>query len=306
MLYELGSLFGGLLLLVYGSDRTVASASAFAHALGVSTLFIGITIVAVGSSLPEIATSIYGSVYDTGDFVVAHIVGSATSQITLGIGILALTASLSFERRTVYRYGTGMVAAMAIMLVGVWGGRISRLLGAVMVVLYAFFLLFRFEHDGYQQSVESRVESDRSVPRLIVQFVVGIAMVIVGGHLLITGARGVAVELGVPWYLLGVVTGLGTTIPEIAIGASSIYHDEESIAIGTLLGSNITDPLFSLGIGAAVGTIVIDDPQVAVVGTAYMLAASAIVLLLAYWRETFGRAEGILCVLLYLPTYLVG
>lgn len=306
MFYELGSLFGGLLLLVYGSDRTVASASAFAHALGVSTLFVGITIVAVGSSLPEIATSIYGSLYGTGDFVVAHIVGSATSQITLGIGVLAFTASLTFERRTVYRYGTGMVAAMAIMLVGVWGGRISRLLGAFMVGLYAFFLVFRFEHDGYRQSVEARVETNRSIPRLVGQFLVGIVMVVLGGHLLITGARGVAIELGVPWYLLGVVTGLGTTIPEIAIGASSIYHDEESIAVGTLLGSNITDPLFSLGIGAVVGTIVIDDPRIAIIGTAYMLAASAAVLLLAYWRETFGRAEGILCVLLYLPTYLVG
>jgi cation:H+ antiporter len=306
MFYEVGSLFGGLLLLVYGSDRTVASASAFAHVLGISTLFVGITIVAVGSSLPEIAASVYGSVYGTGDFVVAHIVGSATSQITLGIGVLALTASLSFERRTVYRYGTGMVAAMTVMLVDVWDGRISRLLGAFMICLYAFFLTFRFEHDSYRQSVESRVDSDQPISRLVGQFLVGIAMVVGGGHLLITGARGVAAELGAPWYLLGVVTGLGTTIPEIAIGASSIYHDEESIAVGTLLGSNITDPLFSLGLGGVVGTIAVTEPGVAIAGTAYMLAASAAVLLLAYWRETFGRPEGILCVLLYLPTYLVG
>ncbi len=304
MFYEVGSLCVGLLFLVYGSDWTVSSATAFAQLLGVSTLFVGVTIVAIGSSIPEIATSIYGSVYGTGDFVVAHIVGSATSQITLGIGVLAFTTALTFDRETVRRYGVGMLVAMTVMLAGVWIGRISRLAGGLMAVVYLGFLAFRFEHDDYREAIDHRVGGSLSRPRLVGQLLAGLALVVLGGHLLITGAEGVAAELGAPWYLLGIVTGLGTTTPEIAIGVSSMYHDEQSVAVGTLLGSNITDPLFSLGIGAVVGTIVIDNP--AVLGTAYMLVASAAVLLLAYRRRSFGRYEGAVCVVLYVPTFLLG
>lgn len=304
MLVSVGSLLVGLVCLLYGSEWTVSAATSVAHRLGVSTLFVGVTIVAVGSSIPEIATSIYGSLYGTGDFVVAHVVGSATSQITLGIGVLSFATALNIRKQSVRRYGTAMLAAMTVMFVGVWVGRISRLAGAFMVVVYLAFLAFRFEHDDYRETIERRVGTGRSAPLLAGQLLVGLGLVVVGGHLLVTGARDVAVELGVPWYLLGVVTGLGTTTPEIAIGVSSMYRDRQSIAVGTLLGSNITDPLFSLGIGAVVGTLVLEDPRVAVLGTLYMLFASACVLLLAYYRDAFGRYEGAICVVLYLPTFL--
>ena len=306
MFVEFIGLCGGLLLLVYGSELTVDAVSSVADRIGVSTLFVGVTVVAVGSSLPEIATSIYGSLYGRGDFVVAHIVGSATSQITLGIGVVAFATSLSMPRETVRRYGAGMLVAMGLMLLAVRSGQLTRVGGVLLVGAYLAFLLARFERDEHHEAMARRVDDESSAPGIALRTALGLGMVVGGGHLLVTGASGIATTLGVPWYVLGVVTGLGTTIPEIAVAVSSVYHHEQSIAVGTLLGSNITDPLFSLGVGAVVGGLSIADPRAAVLGTGYMLAASAAVLAVAYVRETFGPAEGVLCVVLYLPSFFIG
>ncbi|MFQ3319968.1 MAG: cation:H+ antiporter [Natronomonas sp.] len=306
VLVDLASLMVGVLLLVYGSERTVEAVSSAAYRHGVSTFFVGVTVVAIGSSIPEIATSIYGSLYGTGDFVVAHIIGSATSQITLGIGVIAFATSLTIPKSKVRRYGGSMLVAMTVMLAVVWFGRLGRLEGTLMVAGYLGFLAVRFERDEYHGVIEQRVDASASPVRLTVRILLAVAMVVVGGHLLVTGAAGVAASLGAPWYLLGIVTGLGTTIPEISVAISSVYHHERPIAVGTLLGSNITDPLFSLGIGAALGGLTIVDPRPAILGTAYMLLASVVVLLVAYQRERFGYAEGVVCVVLYLPSFLFG
>ncbi|WP_435144832.1 sodium:calcium antiporter [Halobaculum sp. P14] len=303
MLFDFGALVVGLVLLVYGSNRIVASATSLARHAGVSTFFIGVTVVAVGSSIPEIATSVYGAAYDTGGFVVSHIVGSATSQITLGIGVVALAGTLTVPREKTRLYGAEMVLAMAAMLLAVRSGVVTRLEGVLMAAGYAAFLAVGYEHDDYQSMVE-RHTADRG-PRTVAWLVVGLSMVVAGGHLLVTGARGVAVAVGVPWYLLGVVTGLGTTAPEIAIALLAVRRSEESVAVGTLLGSNITDPLFSLGVGAAVDGIVVEQPDTAVVSTAYMLAASVAVLAVLYRQRTVRWRDATLCLLLYVPTFLI-
>jgi hypothetical protein len=172
MLVDLTVLSAGLICPIYGSELAVDAASSAAHRLDVSTPFCGATVVAVWSSIPEIATAIYGSLYGQGDFV--------------------------------------------------------------------------------------------------------------------GGAAGVASSVGAPWYLLGIVTGLGTTVPEIAVAFESVYRHERPIAVGTLLGSYITDLLFSLGIGAAVGGLAGSDPRPAVLGGAYMLVASIIAQSVAYWRGTLA------------------
>lgn len=306
MLLDLAVLSAGLGCLEYGSQATVEAASSVAHRLDVSTLFVGVTVVAVGSSIPEIATSIYGSLYGTGDFVVAHVVGSATSQITLGVGIVALSSTITVPCRTVRRYGSGMVLAMTAMLVAVRLDALGRAVGLLLGAAYVGFLLVRFEHDEYHREFARLADPDRSNASLAAGLLGGVALVVGGGHLLVVGASATATSLGAPWYLLGLVTGLGTTVPEIAVAVTSISRDEAPIAVGTLLGSNITDPLFSLGVGAAVGGLALGDPRTATRGAAYMLGVSVVVLAVAYWRETLGPLEGAVCTALYLPAFFLG
>lgn len=303
MLAALLALLAGVATLVYGGDRVVDGASALARHAGVSAFFVGVTVVSVGSSVPEIATSLYAAAYGSGDLVVGHIVGSATSQITLGVGVLSLAAPLSVAREKTRVYGGGMLAAMAVMAVALQSGTITRVQGALMVLAYLGFLAVLAEHEDYADHVD---DSELSLGRAAGSVLLGVALVVVGGHLLVTGGQRLAVQVGVPSYLVGLVTGLGTTAPEIAVALVAVRRDRTGIAVGTLLGSNITDPLFSLGIGAALAGVHVTAVPGVLASVGYMLAASAVVLAILYARRPVGRAGSLACLVLYVPTFFLG
>lgn len=334
VLTGVATLLVGLALLIVGSDRTVDSAATLAEVVGFSTFFVGGTLVAVGTSLPEIATAIYAAVYGVGGLAVGHIAGSATAQITLGIGLVAVTVSFGVARDNVRKYGGGMLFAMLAMLVVVRSGDVSRLEGALMAGVYLLFLSRRFDAEDYDHRKlggdgsnaadgegpgvgdgnEPAAADDAgaegatgrtAVARLLAVVLAGLLAVAVGGHLLVAGSQTVAVELGVSTHLLGLLTGFGTTVPEVLVALAAVRRSEGDIAGGTLLGSNITDPLFSLGLGAFAGGIVVDEPRVAMLTTGYMLLVSGVVVGMLYWRETLYRRHGIACILLYLPVLVI-
>jgi cation:H+ antiporter len=295
----------GLCLLLYGGEKAVEAAVAIARWFGVPTLLVGGTLVAAGSSIPEVATAVYAGLYGAGDFVVGHIIGSATSQITIGIGVVALLAPLRLERRKVGFYGLGMIFAMGLMVLTTESGFVTRLEGGCLVVAYLVFLGVRIRTDRDASAIERVGEPGYSIPEASVRILVGFALVAVGGHLLVTNSRALAVSLGVPEYLLGLVTGLGTTTPEIVIAALAVHRDEADIAVGTLFGSNVTDPLFSFGLGAVVGGFSIEHTGSAVVSGGYMLAVSTLVVALFYVNGGLRRRGALACIALYFPTYLL-
>ncbi|MFC6737099.1 sodium:calcium antiporter, partial [Halolamina salina] len=174
----------GIGMLVFGSDRTVQGASTIARERGVSTFFVGVTLVAIGSSLPEIATAVYGAAYGQGSLVVGHVVGSATSQITLGVGVVALLAPLSATRNEVATYGAGMVVAMGVMLLAVSSGRVTRLQGVLMALGYLGFVAVRYAYTDHG-SVASRLSESDAIDRPLLWAAVGIVLVVAGGHLLV-------------------------------------------------------------------------------------------------------------------------
>ena len=305
MLPEALAVLVGTGMLVLGSDRTVTGASTIARERDVSAFFVGVTLVAIGSSLPEIATAVYGAAYGHGSLVVGHVVGSATSQITLGVGVVALLAPLSATREEVATYGAGMVVAMLVMLLAVASGTVTRLQGVIMAFAYLGFVAIRYEHTD-DDEVGSRLSESDTLDHPLVWAVLGIALVVAGGHLLVTGARSVAAAVGVPTYLLGLLTGLGTTTPEIVVAALAVRRERGSIAVGTLFGSNITDPLFSLGVGAAVAPIAVENLDVTLLSVGYMLAVSTAVALAFYRRDEVGRLTGVGCLLLYVPAPFLG
>lgn len=259
--------------------------------------------VAIGSSLPEIATSIYAAAYGSGNLVVGHIVGSATSQITIGLGVVALAPPLTVARQKTRVYGAGMLAAMAIMAFVLRSGAVTRFEGTAMVAIYVVFLAVLVEHEDYAERV---VEADLTAHVAAGYVLLGLVLVIAGGHLLVTGGESLALETGVPSYLVGLVTGLGTTTPEIAVALIAMRRDRGGIAIGALLGSNITDSLFSLGIGAAVAGVQVTGVDGVLASVAYMTAASAGVLALVYSQQEIGRRTALACIVLYVPTLLLG
>ena len=150
--------------------------------------------------------------------------------------------------------------------------------------------------------IEERARPARAVPWIVL----GLGMVVVGGHLLVTGGVEIARSIGVSEYTLGLLAGLGTTVPEIVVAGVAAREGSGGISVGAILGSNITDPVFSLGLGALVADVRVSDLAGVTASMTYMLAVSVVVLALFYWREGIDRPAAVVCLLLYLPSFLFG
>ncbi|WP_435320443.1 sodium:calcium antiporter [Haloarchaeobius sp. TZWSO28] len=305
MLVELGLFVGGLALLIIGADQTVRSAGELALYYGVSTFFVGVTVISIGTSIPEMTTSIYAAFYGAGDLVVGNIVGSETAQITLAIGIVALIAPIEAERRNVAIYGGAMTLSMIIMLLTLEDGLLIRSEGFLMMLAYVFFIHDLYSNEGGEEITEEVIEERAPPAKTLPRIFAGLLMVVVGGHLMVTNGIELGAILGVPTYLLGLLTGLGTTLPEIAVAGIAAKEGDAGISVGSLLGSNITDPVFSLGIGALFADVTVNNIAALRLSGAYMLGVSLFVLALFYWRRGLSRPAGVLCLLLYFPSFVL-
>ncbi|RLM89716.1 sodium:calcium antiporter [Halobellus sp. Atlit-38R] len=305
MLLEAAGFLAGLALLLVGADRTIDAAAELALYYGVPAFFIGVTVISIGTSIPEMTTSIYAAVYGAGDLLVGNIVGSETAQITLAIGVVAFIARIEAERRNVLVYGGAMILAMVIMILVLEDGEMIRSEGALMMLAYVAFIHDLYSHEGGGEVTREVAEEQTPPQRAIPWIVAGIALVVVGGYLMVTNGIAIARLLGVPEFLVGLLTGLGTTAPEIAVAGLAARRGEAGISVGSLLGSNITDPVFSLGVGALVADVAVTNSQTVFVSTGYMLAVSLAVLGLMYWQRGIDRRGAVVCVLLYLPSFVL-
>ncbi len=305
MLFSAVGLLLGLTLLLIGADRMVEAAAELALYYGLSPFFIGVTIVSIGTSIPEMTTSLFGAFYGAGDLLVGNIVGSETAQITLAIGIVALVAGIEADRRSVLVYGGAMLLAMIIMILVLSDGVLIRSEGVLMMLAYVAFVHDLYSHEGggevTSEVVEGRAPPQRALPRILL----GIVLVAIGGHLLVTSGVALAGALGIPELLVGLLTGLGTTTPEIAVSSLAAYRGASGISVGGLLGSNITDPVFSLGIGALAADVVVTDTAALSLAVGYMLLVSLVVLTLLFYARGIDRRLGVVCVLLYLPSLVL-
>jgi cation:H+ antiporter len=305
MLIEIGGFLFGLGLLLVGADRTVEAGAELALYYGVSTFLIGVTVVSVGTSIPEMTASVYAARYGAGDLLIGNIVGSETAQITLAIGVVALVSPVEADRRNVLVYGGAMILAMVIMILVLEDGTIIRSEGLLMMLAYVAFVHDLYSHEGGAEIGEEVAEERATLRQAVPWIFAGLVLVVAGGHLVVTNGVGMARLLGIPEFLVGLLTGLGTTAPEIAVASLAAHRGDTGISIGALLGSNITDPVFSLGVGALVADVTVTDSAPVFATTGYMLAVSLAVLGVMYWRRGIDRRVALFCVILYLPSLAV-
>ena len=305
MLVELGLFVLGLALLLYGANTVVTEAGQLALFYGVSTFFVGVTVISIGTSIPEMTTSLYAAYYGAGDLVVGNIVGSEVAQITLALGVVALIAPVTAKRSNVVVYGGGMLLAMIIMVLTLEDGRVVRSEGVLMMLAYVIFVHDLYSNEGGEEIAEE-VIADLEPPRRTVPWIlVGLVLVVGGGQLLVTNGVALARTAGVGEYLVGLLTGLGTTLPEIVVAGLAARRGDTGTSVGSLLGSNITDPVFSLGIGALVADVVVTDLPTVMGSAAYLVAASVVVLGVLYWRRGLDRRTAVVPLALYLPSFLL-
>lgn len=265
------AIVGGFVLLV-GADVAVEAAQGIARRFGVPALVIGLTLTSVGTSLPEIATNLAAAASsssgnDASGIAVGNIVGSNLSQITLLMGVTGLVAGLKVPRVVLTRDGPVAVLALLAMFGVSQDGHVSQAEGTILVALYGLYtlgLLVGVRRSAAatraERAPEDSDEAERSVAAHAVRLALGLAAVVGGAALLVGQAQVIAEAAGLPKDLVGLLVGVGTGLPELVVSMKAARSGDSGLALGNLIGSNITDPLLSFGLGAAVVPVTVVGP----------------------------------------------
>jgi len=284
----------GVVLLYLGGEVLVRSASGLASRLGVRPLVVGLTVVAFGTSAPELAASLTAALSGTSEIAVANVVGSNIANVGLILGLTALIYPLVSSRRFVRREVPLMLLVTAALAPVLWGGRVGRWEGVVLLALLAGFLwAITRTGSGLVEEAESVTEIGR-VPLWLglVGVAAGVVLLAVGARWLVSGAIAIATAFGVPQRVIGLtLVALGTSLPELASSMVAALRKETDIILGNIVGSNVFNLLAVLGVTTAAHPIVFDGR--AATPDVLAMAAFSLAPLPLMWRgERLGRAAG--------------
>ena len=300
----------GLLFLVWGADRFVHGAAATARNLGIPPLLIGLTIVALATSAPEILVSVVAALRGETDLAIGNAIGSNIANVGLVLGVVALLRPVELKSATLRRE---MPALLAVSLLTVslfldsYLGRVDGLVllaGLVIVMIWLVRLGFRSSAgDPLQAEFDAEIPKHMSMRVAIVWVVVGIATLLLGAHWMVDGAIDIAKILGVSEVVIGItMVALATSIPELAVSLVSAFRGEYGLAIGNIVGSNIFNLLAVIGVAATIHPAVL-PPSVLSLHIFVMVAFTLVLFAMTYEYEGRGqitRVEGLALITAYL------
>ena len=244
----------GIALVLWGADRLTDGAVAVAEKMKMPQIVIGLTIVAMGTSMPEFCVSLISALKGTSDLAVGNIVGSNIFNALLIVGVSALVAPMTIMETTVRKDIPFALVASALLLIMCLDGNISRLDAGILFVMFLIFMYMTLKGAKKQGAdAEEAIEGEGKKPMAtwlsVVWILVGLLCLIGGSNLFVEGATAVATNLGVSEAVIGltIVAG-GTSLPELATSVVSARKGNSGIAIGNALGSNVFNILAILGI----------------------------------------------------------
>jgi cation:H+ antiporter len=300
----------GLLFLIWGADRFVHGAAATARNLGIPPLLIGLTIVALATSAPEILVSVVASLRGEPDLAIGNAIGSNIANVGLVLGVVALLRPVELKSATLRRE---MPALLAVSLLTVslfldsYLGRIDGLVllaGLVIVMIWLMRLGLRSSaSDPLQAEFDAEIPKHMSMRVAVFWLIVGIATLLLGARWMVDGAIDIAKLLGVSEVVIGItMVALATSIPELAVSVVSAFRGEYGLAIGNIVGSNIFNLLAVIGVAAIIQPAVL-PPSVLSLHIFVMVAFTLVLFAMTYEYEGRGqitRVEGLALIAAYL------
>jgi cation:H+ antiporter len=291
-------LLAGLVLLLAGGEGLVRGASRLAIRLGLTPLFVGLTVVAFGTSSPELAVTVGAGLDGQGGLAIGNVVGSNIANIALILGIAALIRPIRIEAKLIRIDMPIMLGCSVLMVLLLFDGRVGRLDGALLVagiVGYIGFSLWEVRRETEPVQAEfsaAAPPATGSLPLQIAMIVTGLVGLGLGASWFVDGAIGIATHLGVSSALIGLtIVAIGTSLPELATSVIAALRNQGDISAGNVIGSNIFNVLAILGIAALIvplspGLVGIDDLSV-------MLGVAVLLWLLNVRRKLIGRVQGV-------------
>lgn len=298
----------GFALLVWGADKFVAGASAFARRLGVSPLLVGLTIVAFGTSAPELAVSLTAALQGANEIAVGNVVGSNLFNLLVVAGLSAVICPLVMDRTLLRRDWPLSVGAAVLLLVFIAPDlKISRIEGLILLAIFAVVLGAQIRAALKNRDALEGEEDEVLMPPVMigVNIVLGLACIILGGQMAVNGATGIARMFGLSETLIGLtIVAIGTSLPELVTSLVAARKGQNEIAMGNVIGSNLFNILFILGVSSAITPIPVQATSIV---DCIVLIAVSVVFYLPAMRGKLGRFPGAVMALSYVAytVYLI-
>jgi cation:H+ antiporter len=307
----------GLVLLIAGGDLLVRGAVRIAERLRLSPMLVGLTVVGMGTSMPELAASLQASLAGSPGIALGNIVGSNIANSLLILGVAALIAPIAVKSSTLWRDGgVGLVAVLVLLTAGATVG-LSREAGVAFLIMMAGYIYYAYRQErlgaphsaafdraaAMEEVDPALTPRDRPEGRLslaLLLFIAGLALIVGGASLLVNSAIAIAGQLGVSDTIIGLtVVAVGTSLPELVTSAVAAWRKQGDIALGNVLGSNIYNILFIGGLTGAIAPTGV--PASIMAFDLWVLAAvSLVVMLFAFSDGRLSRREGLVLVAAYI------
>ncbi len=299
-------LIGGLVLLIKGSDWFVDGSSNVAKAFKIPSLIIGLTIVAFGTSAPEAAVSISASLKGNANVAIGNVIGSNIFNLLMVVGVCSCVKRLTVDNDIIKRdYPFNMLITFAFLFMvfdklldGQRIMTISRSDGLVLLCFFAIYMYYLVSGALRQRQTMTFEEPSRSMGMSILFLLIGLASVIAGGQFTVDGACGIARDLGVSENMIALtIVAVGTSLPELVTSVAALGKGESEIAIGNVVGSNVFNLLFIVGMASTVNPLVADPTVMA--DSLFLIGANAIVYGFICKNKSTGRYAGMLMTAMY-------
>ena len=304
----------GFVLLIKGADFFVEGSSSVAKRLHVPSIIIGLTIVAMGTSLPETAVSVSASLAGNNELAVSNVVGSNIFNLMVVIGVCAILATVNVARETIRRdIPLSLICAGLLMLLGIvglgdkTGMTLGHLDGVIFIVLFACYIIYmvrtamKASKEGKKVEIEGGSDEEIklvSVPVSILFIIGGAIAIAVGGDVTVDAASRIASDLGMSQTLIGLtIVSIGTSLPELVTSIVAARKNEVDMALGNAIGSNIFNILMVLGIASAISPISIITENI--IDLCVLIVFTVCVWIFAATKKRIGKVEGFCMIALY-------
>ena len=298
----------GFFFLIKGADLFVEGSASIARKFNVPAMVIGLTIVAMGTSAPEAAVSITSSLAGQNDMSVANVVGSNFFNILIVLGFSSILNRLPVQDNTIKKDTPFLLLISGLLLLFGLNFNINRMEGIIFLIFFAYFLIAtiksakNIDNDVSTETAttaELEFVNESPIMKTILLSVIGIIGIILGGDMVVDSATNIATSFGMSENLVGLtIVAVGTSLPEFVTSVVAVKKGETEIAIGNVIGSNIFNILFVLGLATIISPITIS--MFALIDIIFMIAITVLLYLFMKKNNSLNKTQGYLFIIIYI------
>ena len=302
----------GFILLIKGADVFVDSASNIAKKFKIPSIIVGLTIVSIGTSTPELAVSLISSIEGSNGIAIGNVLGSNIFNTLMVLGITAIIMPILIKKSTMFKeYLVNIVVSLGLLIL-TFGrtlfnkeAELSRISGIILLIgciIYTFYLIKTAKNSDAEEEEEKDINNYK-IGESILKIAIGIIGIVVGGNLVVNSSSSIAYSFGLSDKLIGLtIVAMGTSLPELVTSIVAAIKGENDLAIGNVLGSNIFNILLILGVSSTINPILVRSSLI--VDMIFLIFISIILGIFMFTGKkeklSLGKIEGLVLVLLYI------